>query len=116
MKSIQTQITREKLVRTLESFERGETCSFVQVVLWNIEENRALVKEGVLVTQQGLKYKRRFLPWEDAASIEVKEKKIIIAPRKGSSSFGISLSIDQIANAEVLIELVSYILKQRNRR
>lgn len=113
-KSIFTQITRTRLPEAIEDFERGETCSFVRAVAWNLDENRAIVEEGVLVTRHGLRYKRQFLPWNDVASIEAKGKHVIIQPHKGTPSPRISLSTFNIANSDVLVGLVSHVLQQRN--
>lgn len=113
-KHIQTQVTRVRLPKYIEDFDRGEECSFVRLLGW--EENRTIVEQGILITRQGLKYKQWSVPWSDVVSIEVKGKKVIIMLRKGSSPPRISLSVYEITNVEAFVGLVSHILEQRNGR
>lgn len=111
-KNIRTQITHVKLPKYIEDFEWGENCSFGRLRGW--DDNRAIVEQGFLVTQQGLKYKNQFLPWSDIALVGIKGKQVVIMRQNGSSSPWVSVSARLIANVEVLIGLGSHILKQRN--
>jgi hypothetical protein len=113
-KHIQTQVTRVKLPTSIDDFEQGKACAFVCLQGWNLDEERPIVKEGFLVTQQGLKYKRQFLPWNEVASLEMKGKKVGIMPRNGSPAPRVSVLARQIANVEVLVGLVSHVLTRRN--
>jgi hypothetical protein len=111
--TIQKQITQVKLPAYIEGFARGEDYAFPRLRGWS--DTGAIVSQGFRVSQHGLTYEHRFLPWQAVLSIEIQKRKLVIQYQHNDfPSRRVSVPARLIANVHVLVGLISHILQQAN--